>query len=103
MNSNSGVTFLFKKIKRFKHVFIILGIFLLIYIFFFGGYGLIKILILSNKIRKIERQIAVSSAIKEALTIDKNNMETDSTYMQMVLRQTYGMIKEGEKCTLKIK
>ncbi|MCK4595642.1 hypothetical protein KAT73_02580, partial [candidate division WOR-3 bacterium] len=62
-----------------------------------------KILILSNKIRKIERQIAVSSAIKEALTIDKNNMETDSTYMQMVLRQTYGMIKEGEKCTLKIK
>jgi cell division protein FtsB len=80
-----------------------LGFALLAYIFIFGGYGLIRILTLKKNIRDTERQTTISSAIKEALISDKHSLESDEVYLERVIRETFGMIKGGERCTVIIK
>ncbi len=92
-----------KYIKRRRRTLITLGLFLLAYIFIFGSHGFIRILILRKKIRDTERQTTISLAIREALTADKNSLESDKVRLEKVIRETYGMIKEGERCTLKLK
>jgi len=90
-------------LKRHRRILVILGIALLAYIFIFGGHGLTRILILKKNIRDTEKQTTISSAIKETLISDKHRLESDKVYLERVIRETFGMIKEGEKCTLKIK
>lgn len=80
-----------------------LGLALLACIFIFGGHGLIRILVLTKNIKDTERQITISSAVREALISNKHSLESDEVYLEKVIRETFGMIKEGERCTVKIK
>lgn len=97
------LTSLGNKFKKHKRIFIILFILLLTYIFFFGKYGLVNITTLKIRECRIERQITLSNAVLEALKFEKQNLENDTTYIKTLIKQSFGMIKEGEKCTLRIK
>lgn len=85
--------------KSVRKILIIAGLILLVYIFIFGKYGLVKIITMRIGIANTERNIKVYSGIRDALTADKYRLKFDTLCIEEVIR-SYGMVRKGEVCTV---
>ncbi len=69
---------------------------LFLYLFLGGPYGLIKIISLYSKIKKIESKTDRFMAEKVILTKKCESLKTDLFIIEKIARQKLGMIKNGE-------
>ena len=76
---------------------LIIGVLMLLIIFFFGDHGLYQLYLLRSERSEIQATITALREHKQTLEVEKNKLTTDSKYIEQLARERFRMAKKGEK------
>ena len=78
-----------------KKIIVFIIVIVILFILFLPGYTKLQDLIIKNK--ELEARILELRKSVADLTVEKEKLETDLTYIEKIAREKLGLIKEGEK------
>jgi cell division protein FtsB len=82
-----------KVLRKFLHLFLIVFV---VYTYFGGNYGFLRILSLVNKKTELQKESKLLQAQIVDLELEKKKLNEDLFYIEKIARERYGMIKKDE-------
>lgn len=83
--------------RRLKLFLLLLGVFLLSYIYIGGDYGFLRIFSLRSQVETLQMDVKRGRVREADLARKIELMSQDSTFMRRYIREEMGMAKKGEK------
>ena len=82
--------------KNISKILIVFGTILLIYVIF-ADYGFLKRIELEQQVSELNRQIQIQKNIKDSIENDIRKLTFDTTEIERIAREKYGMVKSNEE------
>ena len=82
--------------RNISKILIVLGTMLIAFVIF-ADYGFLKRIKLEQKVNELEKQIQVQKHIRDSIQDNIIRLSYDTTEIERIAREKYGMIKPNEK------
>ncbi|MCX7857835.1 MAG: septum formation initiator family protein [Deltaproteobacteria bacterium] len=80
-----------------KRFFLILLVFAVIYLLFFGEDGILTYVSLKADLKRKAEKIKILEEENSNMKSELERLQNDRDYLEEIVRKKYGLIKEGEK------